>query len=84
MKKVIVISEECHGTIGVAENFQKAKEYLLESGWVNEFWDYYAPGTDFSVPIVDAFGENWQEKFLEMDKNDFDGSFYFYEMDFMD
>ena len=38
MKQIVFISEECHGTIGAASNFYKAKQFLLESGWVNELW----------------------------------------------
>lgn len=84
MRKIIFIVEECHGTIGAASTFEKAKQFLLESGWVNEWFDYYAPGADFSVPIKDAFGENWQEEFMKLEEDDFDGQFYFYEKDFLE
>lgn len=30
MKTIIFISEECHGTIGAASNFYKAKQFLLD------------------------------------------------------
>jgi hypothetical protein len=84
MRKIIFISEECHGTIGAASSFEKAKQFLLESGWVDEGFDYYAPGADSSIPIKDAFGENWQEEFMKMEEDDFDGQFYFYEKDFLE
>lgn len=85
MKQIIFISEECHGTIGAASNFYKAKQFLLESGWVDEFWEYCPPDSGlYSVPIKEYFGENWQEKFLELSKEDFDGSFYFSEKYFME
>ena len=35
MKQIVFISEECHGAIGAASNFYKAKQFLLESGWVD-------------------------------------------------
>lgn len=84
MKKVIVIIEECHGAIGVASTFEKAKLFLLEDGWVDEGWFYYAHGEDIGVPIKEYFGENWQEKFLELSENDFDGSFYFEEREYLE
>ena len=77
MKTIIFISEECHGTIGAASNFYKAKQFLLESGWVNEFWCFYPPGADVGIPVREYFGENWQEKFLELSEEDFDGSSIF-------
>lgn len=83
MKTIIIISEESHGTIGAASTFEKAKQFLLESGWVDEWWDYYAPGANFSIPVKDAFGENWQEEFMKLSENDFDGSFYFREMNYL-
>lgn len=79
MKQIVFIDEECHGIIGAASNFYKAKQFLLESGWVDELWCGY-----MGVPLIEVFGENWQEKFLELSEDDFDGSFYFSEKDFMD
>ena len=84
MRKIVFIIEECHGTIGAASSFEKAKQFLLESGWVDEGFDYYAPGADFSIPIKEAFGENWQEEFMKLEEDDFDGQFYFYEKDFLE
>jgi hypothetical protein len=84
MKKLIRIVEESHGTIAVASDFIKAKQYLLDSGWVDEGWYYYTSGSDVGLPIIRVFGENWQEKFLELNEEDFDGSFYFYGIDFME
>ena len=79
MKQIVFISEECHGTIGAASNFYKAKQFLLESGWVDELWCGY-----MGAPLIEIFGENWQEKFLELSEEDFDGSFYFSEKDFLE
>lgn len=77
MKSICFISEECHGTIGAASNFEKAKQFLLESGWVDELWCFYPSGEDVGVPIAEYFGENWQEEFMKLTEVDFDGSFYF-------
>lgn len=84
MKQIVFISEECHGIIGAASNFYKAKQFLLESGWVDELWLFCPPGEDEGIPINEYFGEDWQEKFLELSEADLDGSFYFSEKDFME
>ena len=84
MKQIVFVSEECHGTIGAASSFEKAKRFLLESGWVDEYWCFYPKGADVGVPIVEYFGENWQEKFLELSEEDFDGCFYFSWKDYLE
>lgn len=84
MKEVVVIIEECHGAIGVASTFEKAKLFLLETGWVDESWFYYTHGDQVGAPIKEYFGENWQEKFLELSENDFDGSFYFEKQKYLE
>lgn len=82
MRQVIKITEEYHGTIAVASDFMKAKQYLLDSGWVTEYFDGYDEKEGQFVPLKELFGENWQEEFLKQDKDWFDGLFYFYEIDF--
>ena len=84
MKQIVFISEENYGTIGAASNFYKAKQFLLETGWVDEFWLFCPPGTDEYIPIKQYFGKNWQEKFLELSEDDFGDSFYFSEIDFLE
>ena len=84
MKEVIVIVEECHGAIGVASTFEKAKLFLLEDGWVDEGWFYYAHGDTIGTPISEVFGENWQEEFLKLSEKDFDGSFYFEKQKYLE
>ena len=84
MKQIVIIIEESYGTIGAASNFYKAKQFLLESGWVDEFWLFCPPGADKCIPIKQYFGENWQEKFLELSEDDFGDSFYFSEIDFLE
>ena len=84
MRQIVFISEESHGTIGAASNFYMAKLFLLKSGWVDEYWFFYPPGTNVGIPISEYFGENWPEKFLELSEKDFDGSFYFSEKYFLE
>lgn len=84
MKKVIVIGEECHGTIGVASDFKKAKLFLLKSGWLGEHTDIWDDEKEEWKSPSELFGENWQEEILAQEKGFFEGTFYFREMDFMD
>lgn len=39
-KKVFIIDEECHGSIGVATSPKSAMRWLIETGWVDEYTDY--------------------------------------------
>lgn len=61
--KVILISEECHGLIGVADTPEHAIDFLMDEDWLNE-------GTTLSifnnktkkwedVSMVERFGEHW-------------------------
>lgn len=79
IEKVIIISEECHGVIGVAVDLKSAIRWLIQEDWINE-------GTDFWVDeqwqtAEQLFGEHWRERLVEQDEDFFDGGFYFYEKD---
>lgn len=88
--KVIVISEECHGFIGLADSLEHAIDFLMDKNWLNERttipifnnktkeWD--------DVSIVERLGEHWDNT-LRNAKNcaelneAFCDCFWFYEMD---
>ena len=40
ISKCYVINEESHGAIGVAQSPKAAAEWLIATGWVNEYVDY--------------------------------------------
>lgn len=84
MKQLICISEENHGVIGVASDFLKAKQFLLETDWVGEHTDFYDEKAGGWKSLPELFGENWQEEFLKQDEDFFDGSFYFHEISFLE
>lgn len=84
MKKLIRISEECHGTIAVASNFEKAIQYLLDEGWISEHTCLYDESREGDATLFEIFGENWQTELFKQDGSFFDGLFYFYEIDFVD
>ena len=58
MKQIVFISEECHSTIGAASNFYKAKQFLLESGWVDELWCGY-----MGAPLIEIFAKTGRKNF---------------------
>ena len=79
-KKLIVISEESHGTIAVATSFAAAKRYIIDAGWLTEMDEVYH--NHELVNVKKLFGDNWKEQVMAQDQSWFDGMFYFYEIDF--
>jgi hypothetical protein len=63
-KTVYTIYEEDHGTIGVAENLKEAKEWLIDSCWVDSYCELWNPQTEESKPICELF-PNWEEWFIK-------------------
>lgn len=81
--KVIRISEESHGFIGVAKNMDSAFRFLVKKEWIDELWD--EDTDEYVCPDVLIAKYNAQDlldllKILyEKDKNYFEGMFYFSE-----
>lgn len=71
--KVISISEECHGFIGLAKDFESTKKFLLEHGWIDECleiskdnkWHY----------IDEVLGSDWRAKVMNMTMEEFEEIF---------
>lgn len=87
---VIIIDEENHGTIGVAENMKAALQYLINTNWLTfgyEFWDGKKECWTTIGKIFDDIGWNkTNESLLEWALNHdpdseswyvWEGSFYF-------
>lgn len=78
MQSVVVINEECHGFIGIAKDFKNAIYFLIDNGWLNGATDVYYENK--WVPLAAVFGEDWEDKILMLNFNDFceffEGSFY--------
>lgn len=68
--EVIVISEECHGLIGIAANLKAAKQWLIREGWVDCYTDFYNFDTGVSSSLKELYGENWKEAYMNFDKED--------------
>lgn len=84
MKIVIRIDEECHGFIGVAEDYQSAVKFLIDDGWLTEYTEIYDDDLDSWHSVKEVFGDDWQNLMMnEWDMDTFsekmDGRFYLYE-----
>lgn len=81
MKNVIIISEESHGTIGVAVDEAAAIKFLIDEGWVGELWDEEQKKYVYHEALFDRYGvDNLLDLMLKMyqeNENCFEGMFYF-------
>ena len=88
--KVIVISEECHGFIGLADTLEHAIDFLMDEDWLNEEttipifndkthdWEH--------ISVIKRFGEHWGNTLRGAKNCDelndaFNECFFFYERD---
>ena len=89
--KVILISEECHGLIGVAKDMKSAFQFLLHDKWITEVSQIFEPdpnyGTDYHS-LEELMKDNKLDNLLdtllflwESDEDYFEGQFYFREED---
>lgn len=72
MTTVFVVSEESHGTIGVATSMTAAKRFLLATNWVNAHAMLYVEEREDEdgehwFPLIDLYGENWKETYMGFD-----------------
>ena len=85
--KVIQISEDNHGFIGIAKDYKSALIFLYNNGWL-------AGSTEVCIGVYanpewsrldEALGKNWFEKMLRWDIENFndywDGSFVLNEVE---
>ena len=81
MRDIIVISEENHGTIGVAVDEAAAIRFIIEEGWVDDLWDEEQKKYVYHETLFDRYGvDNLLDLMMKMyqeDENCFDGMFYF-------
>lgn len=82
-RKVIVIYEDNHGMIGLAETYEDAIKFLINCKWLTENFEIEEDGDIFT--IKELLGNNWELTLLLFDINRFneyfDGSFYLGKMD---
>lgn len=66
MATVVIVSEESHGTIGVATSMTAAKCFLLANNWVTAYTTLYVEERGWSF-LIDLYGENWKEAYMNFD-----------------
>lgn len=87
--KIITITEENHGDIGVATTMKAAFQFLIESDWLTFGYELYDKTTDSWYTVRDVFMSKGLEETrgnllawaLENQNNweVWDGAFYFHE-----
>lgn len=86
MRDVIIITEENHGTIGVAKDMESAFQYLVNTKWITENTQFFEPNPDcpdefhYLGDIMKDLDRNIIDTLMFLWKWDpeyFDGSFYF-------
>lgn len=77
--EIVVIVEENHGNIGVAENYKAAKQWLIRKGWVDQHSDIYNRDTSEWESLIELYGENWKEVFMNFDKKDMENMGFYLE-----
>lgn len=70
---VISISEECHGFIGLAKDFESAKDFLLRHGWIDECLEIIGNGGWRYIDEV--LGKDWKTKVMNMTMEEFEETF---------
>ena len=82
METVVLIYEDNHGVIGVAEDYESALKFLLDDHWINDSTEIYL-GFDGHTyrwkTILEDLGEDWRDKMMEWDIskfNDYFGGFF--------
>lgn len=72
--KVYTICEDNHGQIGVAVSYKAAAQWLVASGWVDQYSDVWCPDENerwggYNLTLDELYGDNWKEKFLQFSEN---------------
>lgn len=73
--KVIRITEECHGFIGIAANPKSAQNYVIDC-WLSGDVYVYIDGKDKT--FEEAYGENWKDVLKKMPFDEFEELLYDY------
>lgn len=80
MQKVIVVSEDDHGLIRIAKDFQSAVDFLIKDYWIDEGTEVYNEAKSEWVRLDELYEENWEEEIRRLPRKSFedlfDGSFY--------
>lgn len=81
---VILIHEDNHGLVGVANNYYNAVKWLIANDWITDNTEICVGEDCYNYqwqPLKEVFGEDWADKMLEQwdidNFNDYwEGSFH--------
>lgn len=76
---VTCVIEDSHGLIGIAANERAAKQMLIDTDWVNEHSQLWIQEEDEWCSLLEMYGENWLEEFLNFTKDQLEDMDYFLE-----
>ena len=76
---VICIVEDNHGLIGIAVDERTAKQMLIDTDWVNEYSELWIQKEDEWRSLLEMYGENWSEEFLNFTKDQLENMGFFLE-----
>lgn len=72
-ERIIVVTEECHGTIGFARDYEGAINFLIKQWHLSGDECVYRNGK--WTAIKDILGEDWEDKLYRMDMEEFNEFF---------
>lgn len=81
---VICIVEDNHGLIGIAANEKAAKQWLIDTDWVNSGIDIWIRNESEGdgghyASLKEQYGDNWEESFLAMNSDQLEDMGFFLE-----
>lgn len=74
MRTVIIIEEDNHGFIGVAETYADAIDFLKTESWLDEKIELYDDDDEYQT-IKEDLGEDWFSKISEWSLEEFNEYF---------
>ena len=80
MQTVVLIAEDNHGLIGVAETYADAIDFLIKAKWLDKDYEVWSDDYGNTKSIKKALGNTWSKQIpcwtLDYFNNYFEGSFY--------
>ena len=75
MQKVITVSEESHGFLCVAKDFQSAVDFLISDQWITEATEVYDDPNGGWLRLDEMFESNWEESIRNLSRESFEELF---------
>lgn len=83
--KVVVIYEDSHSVIGIANNYKNAIKFLIKEGWLESCFPIYDYNMNKWTTPEKLYGSDWQAIFenweIDMFNNTFESGFILSEQE---